>query len=1552
MDEIQGGTNSPEDLMVNLGLETYKTTKLTLTSFLNIGSETCKKIEPHPLTNVPWYFLQKLMASDGTARYIQPQDNEEEDIYQDPDFDFNSIESLHASDSVNPLDVMCAVMHCSDPLLRQHILLKMSMCQFAVPLLVPSGDGSDCTLFLWAMRDIVKRWRPPSRRESRGFMEDHVVNISMPIFSFIRIGEYGLSKSNILNQILSAEGQLHDFFVHSNMSGGNVKRLISNGLVEISWYFPAGSDSDLFPDCLAIANLRGDVLQYRKQVRFLTKISETVFIFVGGMDDENQFLSEVDVSSDKGNYIFTISEIDSNKGKQILEYLKKLFPDQNMNKRIIKLNPNLFQDRKIAKLLQIHIKKRTAGDKSYGNLDKSAQVASEIGVMVDEHTEECVKTKLLAQQITEDIRDVKDYKKKNMKLQGDFWTQYSKNEKEMCRMKGQGNRSGEEYRSHLTEENLDLRKKQYQEKISDNITTFLEALINLPPVEKMYFLNWMRFYLDSETKRLLMSEGNKQILPDNTLGIEHFLRELGQFYEAECSMIENDKVHISERKWSNLPGIVADLLLNGFPLELIDGQASNIPLQWITDVLTELDTKMEGRCRMRVITVLGVQSTGKSTLLNAIFGLQFPVASGRCTRGAFMTLIKVKENFQEELGCEFLLVIDTEGLKSPELASIEDSFEHDNELATLVVGLSDITIINISMENSSEMKDILQIVVHAFLRMKEIGKKPNCQFVHQNVSDVSALEQNMKGKKLLLNQLDEMTKVAAKMERNSDVTKFCDIIDYDLQKNNWYIPGPWHGAPTMASVSLGYSENVYRLKMYLLDFLKLKANSDCCNIAEFKEWIKSLWDAVKHEKFLFSFRCSLVADAYNQLCIIYSNLEWQFRKAVYSWMTEMENEIKNQLAAQKESDVGIGLNIDIQQILVPQAKKMETAIEEYFESDNKHVKLVENYKEDFMNSVSQLKQELRYYLNIKCQEIIQVEKEKSKIKSIQGNYQKIIEEQVSELLRRHQEDQSKLNTEELESEFETMWNETLQAFNLSTFEKRNIGQLMLEHLRKEMRNKPGYINKKLINLNNLDKYQTKVFKIKPEYLEGTILQAIKKRFSPEVWNETTRVVDTILDRCHRYVDKTVTTRQDYHNIFCRQLLEIINEGLSDKMTEKYEFKPLLGLKVKLHALGKAAPLFQKMHEGFILENDPKSCLEGLKLDYLNTFRQVYEEKDDTITRAQRFCDLCLKPALCEYVKLNLGKDIVEEIMTSEDSIKYGSRTFFQSNLLKNLLEDKNVSEYVEYSLKYETFTINWITKYITDRYQDRRHLNPLITAIVISVSKKIRHVLKDQTFVQHSELEHCLTIFFEMLRKDLVISQNNMSVVTFQNQNSSNGQHFFQYVLSFLPDVENKVQNEFQSLSVEDLLSMVTVKPQEELFKKVFGCGKQCPFCKVPCEAGGADHKEHFASIHRPQGLGRYRDIETKVLFHEVCTTDVVTERKFKCHETKWELHPYKEYRTIFPDWKIQPDPSIKASVYWKYIFKEYNQQFANEYAAKEANLPKDWYKITKEQALQSLTTQ
>lgn len=364
---------------------------------------------------------------------------------------------------------------------------------------------------------------------------------------------------------------------------------------------------------------------------------------------------------------------------------------------------------------------------------------------------------------------------------------------------------------------------------------FINALSTSDKQERAFFLKWLSLSLDNHSQKVLgklrcqlketreqkfdkdsLARLDQQLL-DSSLGIEHYFREMGQIYEAFKGR---------SNLFSDLPNIAAEILLNGVPLELLDGDASNIPVDWVRVVLMKLHSAVGEKSHLWVVAVLGVQSTGKSTLLNAMFGVQFPVSSGRCTRGAFMLLLKIEEDLCEELGCDFILLIDTEGLKSSEMSQLEDSYEHDNQLATLVVGLSDITIINIAMENSTEMKDILQIVVHAFLRMKEVGKKPRCHFVHQNVAGVSAHNKTTAERRQLMDQLDEMVNIAAKMEKQTEVLKFTDVLDYDLEKNNWYIPGLWHVTPPMAPVNTGYSEAVHEFKKHLIQEISLARQND------------------------------------------------------------------------------------------------------------------------------------------------------------------------------------------------------------------------------------------------------------------------------------------------------------------------------------------------------------------------------------------------------------------------------------------------------------------------------------------------------------------------------------------------------------------------------------------------------------------------------------------------------------------------------------------------------------------------------------------------------
>ncbi|XP_073502137.1 interferon-induced very large GTPase 1-like [Phyllobates terribilis] len=1557
------------ELLVQLGMEKSSNSKLTLRNILSIDLENLHHEKPKTTADLPEHFLMNLIALHRNARQTELDDdlsNLGSSADDDDPFDLFTSKTMQnpKSKSINPLDVLCAVLNCSDKCLQQELVSKMSMCQFPVPLVLPSGDGSRSTFMRWAMRDIVKKWRPQSLADSKGFREDNVVNIEMPIFSFVRLGPNKLSKSKILNQVLNTAQQHHEFFIHDNMDGGNIEKKISDGLVEMSWYFPCGK-SDVFPEPIAVANLRGDLEFNCEQFTFLTRISSATFLFIESMCERQFRLLSSFSPSDIEFYFIVTPGKDKGVDPETRKHMQNLIPLLKLEKTNVVLKSSTMNDAEFMNMVQKIINGQLKKNPKLVKVRDITTEVSDLHISIDEASPEFLLTSDYALNITSMIDNVERFKKESLTLQGDLWKKLSKLEKEFCRMKKQGGEDQEIYRSKLKVKRNLLHREQNKHALPEAMTLFINALTHLSRDEKPYFLKWMKFELDfiarknvsklqakykeicSQSYAADNAQELKQLdksISESSLGIEHFLRELGQFYEAEYSTVKKK----SSRKFSHFPGIAADLLLDGFPLELIDGDASNIPLQWITDVLTELNKKTGGQCRMRVITVLGVQSTGKSTLLNTMFGLQFPVASGRCTRGAFMTLNQMKENFQKMMGCEFILVIDTEGLKAPELFSLEDSYEHDNELATLVVGLSDVTIINMAMENTTEMKDILQIVVHAFLRMKQVGKKPNCQFVHQNVSDVSAHDQNIRDRKKLLEQLNEMTKVAAKMEKKSGFDKFSDVMDYDLDKHNWYIPGLWQGVPPMAPVNSGYSEHVSELKKYLLQFLQSKTLNRALTIPDFCKWVKNLWNAVKNEKFIFSFRNSLVAEAYNKLSMQFSQWEWNFTKKVYNWVMRKETNIKNQPSHNFDENTHETIK-DLDQLLHKEEKKMLDLLEKYFESDFENLNLIERYWEDFKRSITGLRKELRRNVIDKYQKTLSIQKGNLKIRDIKKKYQTLIEEKIDGLLKTCREKDHELSDDEVKDEFNAMWEKTLSDLQIEKLERCRVSDAILRQLRNDMSNKGPDINKALLAEKMLADQRTN-FTIYESHIDLLWFSKIWEQMvgkKKESYDRLDNFASSLIEMCDRNVSKMENTNEDYDDTYCQEILQMINRKIENQQNKNLHFTLQFELDIKLFIFRKASTRFQQMHDRYIERNDPKTCMDNLKPDYLTVFLDVFKAKDASQSRVKQFCVKCLSPAIIDYVYNHLGKKMVDDVLEDSSSQMFKSRSFFQYNLLKDLLDEMSFKKYAQYTQFYETFCKEWIQSKMEEMYEKRAALQPLQADLISSILKDVKDVLRDETILESEDIPQFLENVQKKLDEKLVISQETMTIVAFNNQ--VNVRQFSTSSLDFLASTEQQILSQLKSMTFPDLLSKLKLKPQDELFSKVIGCGHRCPFCRVPCEAEGADHNEHFASVHRPQGLGHYKWEGGKKLVTDICTSSVVSLNSFSNLDTGCICHPYKEYRTYYPDWTIQPDPSIKSSDYWKFIFAKFNTEFAKDFYAEPAELPDDWKEMTEEDALNSL---
>uniref|UniRef100_A0A3Q2Y9L5 Up-regulator of cell proliferation-like domain-containing protein n=1 Tax=Hippocampus comes TaxID=109280 RepID=A0A3Q2Y9L5_HIPCM len=312
------------DFLSNLGLQKYYPNKLTLQSLLEVNKSSIYEKVVLSEDEIPFYFLKKLFQINAGCRYCTPilsSHEEHEDNSEDSILDIYT--ACGSANTVHPLDLIVGLFLCADSFLQQEMALKMSLCQFSVPLLLPHCNNNQCTLLLWALREIMKEWCPHDLCQTRGFVENNIVQATIPFFSFVRLKNCSLSKSRFLNHILSCGQQNHNMFLHRDMEGGAQPRKISNTLVEVFWFLPCGrANLDVFPEPVTFANLRGNVCESLTQFTFLYEVSNAIFVFLDKIEDkEHQILTALQDAKSKIYFVVNRKENGMTSVKKTLQEL-------------------------------------------------------------------------------------------------------------------------------------------------------------------------------------------------------------------------------------------------------------------------------------------------------------------------------------------------------------------------------------------------------------------------------------------------------------------------------------------------------------------------------------------------------------------------------------------------------------------------------------------------------------------------------------------------------------------------------------------------------------------------------------------------------------------------------------------------------------------------------------------------------------------------------------------------------------------------------------------------------------------------------------------------------------------------------------------------------------------------------------------------------------------------------------------------------------------------------------------------------------------------------
>ncbi|KAI2666983.1 Interferon-induced very large GTPase 1 [Labeo rohita] len=573
---------------------------------------------------------------------------------------------------------------------------------------------------------------------------------------FFRFGSVSSSKAHLMNSLINEK---HHTFFHRNCPGSSRTRVLMDGVVEIAWFCPSGKYDDKFTHCVAFCNLHGDARDHEKQLQILIEMTSVNVVLLPQLDRSHKSAKTIQkLYKQRKPLICLLAEDEST----VIETKKGKHKIGLKNRNQSEVSEEL---------------RRTINDclTESASTFRLEDVSKHSDIRVDEEDDDdCRRGREAAQQMMSLLKNkhLTEIKESFLPHQGKLWHQWCQKNKELHRP--QAHETEMDISRKQTEVKI-IRQQQHESDISAFIKLFINELNSHDANKKMYFLKWLRILLDEHTsddlsalhhkydekwsvvvkltenhaksEKLMAEQTDLEKISEElqaaTFGLEHIMREIGQIYES-CSSVKENKKDL-QFDFSSLPSLAAEMMISGFPLELMDGDAAHVPVIWISAVLDQLIQKL-GDQRVFVLSVLGIQSSGKSTMLSVMFGLQFAVSAGRCTRGAFMQLVRVSDEMKTQMNFDYILVVDTEGLGALELAG-RSTRRHDNELATFAVGLGNLTLINIFGENPSEMQDILQIVVQAFMRMKKVRLNPSCVFVHQNVSDVTAGEKNMEGRR-------------------------------------------------------------------------------------------------------------------------------------------------------------------------------------------------------------------------------------------------------------------------------------------------------------------------------------------------------------------------------------------------------------------------------------------------------------------------------------------------------------------------------------------------------------------------------------------------------------------------------------------------------------------------------------------------------------------------------------------------------------------------------------------------------------------------------------
>jgi len=1006
-------------------------------------------------------------------------------------------------------------------------------------------------------------------------------------------------------------------------------------------------------------------------------------------------------------------------------------------------------------------------------------------------------------------------------------------------------------------------------------------------------------------------------MDDKDLSLSTFLDEVLSYYETN----ENAK---NSSEYKGIKKYLLSCMLQGGPLNLVNGKT----LKFGNELFKEIfENDIDGE-KIFIISIIGAQSSAKSTLLNVLFGCGFSTSAGRCTKGIYISLLRHPSGFK-------IMVIDTEGL----LSVMARDHEFDNLIATMTFSCSHVVIINNRGEINTKLRDLLEICVFAIKHLKLATIKPKIIFALRDIAENSTQIQQ----EMLLKMKENLEQAANKL--SIDINQ---IIDF-CQKDIFLLPSAFQLVQADNKTTVQTNNNLFASRV------------------------------LEMRQYIFEYLVSISQQGHQNPNLLYIGTKQRWND-----ITELSSEImraKNFLEIELKDDALILVNTicqDYNEILLKNGQRLvDSHKAELDQSDvNGTAKFEQLLNDEFRSTTTNAMEELNTKIF------------KNKKYAILSNYFNEFREIVDYNLRwqklRFQDDwKATILTWETDKEIKKFQgdiikkvNEKLQTVSMenSISEVNKYFEELTERLQKEFK-------EKMVRLHNT------ITQNLPSEIYAHFDRAQQKANRDKASNRILLPpLSQIIDRIRGHSPQKVNPQ-----VFYRYSIEKGKAGDTDVLLDEYEsFVKSLNVildgkpsdATAVNVINNFISCVKKMEGDGVSVNRPtfmnQCLLEAMYCQYSkaheveakkiaqkkkefdkiisvqrNNVEQLLDNSSDSYERGiksarQWFRDM--KSSFCAERGLTIRAAILKEVRNKFSAPETANILAYERAFPKENKDHEEYQKRFEYSLKY----VLDINLYIKEIYEKE-------------VNK-----LKDQEINRHIELQ--ASTFISLIRsaiqatKEWRDGQIDMpkpwklgSLIGYIDKNDGLRRYFPDLYAVELENIDTFTRGcteELAKLIVKEedvkkvLIESITGKIQEylqEQYQSITGCQVKCPVCRNKCTKADPEHKDHQTNCHLLAGFGGVHTKGTDELLLRHCFDP-------KNYQNVWIRGP-KRYNTYdemidqeFPEWrqefpKKEKQEKLKAGEVPEELKKAWvgMMPVLVKFYGKKENTPKDWLSLVGE---------